>query len=107
MVNFHGNATGTLRWNHVYSPKLFSNISLIYSRYRFTIFNESIDRDSKFSLRYYSGIEDFGAKADFDYFASPQHQIKFGGQSTWHVFTPAAFVVKDSELGENRSQIRR
>jgi hypothetical protein len=103
---FWGNATATLRWNHVFSPRLFANFSLIYSRYRFTIFNESVRRDSRYTLRYFSGIEDFGGKADFDFYASPQHHIKFGAQTTRHGFTPSAFVLKDSQLNENRSEIR-
>jgi len=103
---YWGNATGTLRWNHVFSPRLFSNFSLIYSRYRFNIYTEEKRSGSDFSLHYYSGIEDFSAKADLDYFASTSHQIKFGGSAIYHIFTPSALVLKDSDAGENRNEVK-
>lgn len=93
---YWGNATSTLRWNHVFNPRLFSNFSLIYSRYRFNIYNESRNFGDVYSLRYFSGIEDYSAKADFDYYISTRHQLKFGTASIWHVFTPSAVVEKDS-----------
>jgi len=101
---YWGNSTATLRWNHVFNPRLFSNISLIYSRYRFNIQNQSTRTGSEFTLKYYSGIEDFGAKADLDYYLSTVHQIKFGGQAVWHVFTPSALVLKDASENVNRNE---
>ena len=104
---YWGNATATLRWNHVFNPRLFSNISLIYSRYRFNIYNNSTRNGSEFSLKYYSGIEDFGAKVDMDYYYSTVHQIKFGGQAVWHTFTPSAIVFKDASQNEDRNEVKQ
>lgn len=104
---YWGNATGTFRWNHVIHPKLFANLSLIYSRYRFNIYNKTIRPGSEFNLSYYSGIEDFSLKADFDYFYSEIHQFKFGLQTIRHNFTPSAFVLKDTDLNENRKEATR
>ena len=104
---YWGNATATLRWNHVFNPRLFSNISLIYSRYRFNIYNTSTRSGSEFNLKYYSGIEDFGAKADLDYYLSTVHQIKFGGQAVWHTFTPSAVVIKNASQNENRNEVKQ
>ena len=103
---FWGNATATLRWNHVFNPRLFLNTSLIYSRYRFNIYNESNRPGSNFSLKYYSGIEDFSAKADLDYYASTSHQIKFGGAAIYHIFTPSAIVLKDASAGEFKNEVK-
>ncbi len=77
-----GNATATLRWNHLYGPKLFSNTSLIFNNYEQDI---STFQDNFFS-KVSSGIRDFGGKIDFEYFPGPNHQLRFGGQYIYHRF---------------------
>jgi hypothetical protein len=79
-----GNATATLRWNHVFSHKLFANTSLIYNDYRFSFSGKQNNFDIKLS----SGISDLNGKVDFDYFASLRHHIRFGGNYIHHRFTP-------------------
>ncbi|HEY4874103.1 MAG TPA: TonB-dependent receptor [Puia sp.] len=79
-----GNATATLRWNHVFNRKLFANTTLVYNDYKFA-FNAS---QQDFAIQLSSGIHDLTAKTDFDYFLTPQHKIKFGGQFTYHTFSP-------------------
>ena len=79
-----GNATTTLRWNHVFNRKLFANTTLLFNNYHFA-FNAAQDN---FKLSLSSGIRDLTAKTDIDYFASPRHKIRFGGLFTYHVFTP-------------------
>lgn len=106
-----GNNTGTFRWNHLYSQKLFSNSSLIFSQYNFNIFAEESSKNSvtnvttNFKLDFLSGIRDFSLKHDFDYFPNQHHAIKFGFQTIFHHFTPSATILKDSErkLSENTS----
>jgi hypothetical protein len=98
------NETATLRWNHLFSQKLFGNLSLIYSRYRF---NTSIFIDNTNSTiisDYKSGIRDYTIKYDFDFFPAPKHSLKFGLQSTFHRFTPSAVFEKDqtNNVFENR-----
>lgn len=80
-----GNATTTLRWNHSFSKKLFSNVSLIYNDYKF----DFLGRQDDFKIGLSSGIKDWSAKADVDYFASTSHKIKFGGQYIYHTFYPS------------------
>ena len=79
-----GNSTATLRWNHVFSRKLFANTTVLYNDYHFA-FNASQD---DFNLSLSSGIHDLTGKTDFDYFVNPQHKVKFGGLFTYHTFTP-------------------
>lgn len=79
-----GNATATLRWNHVFHRKLFSNTTIVYNRYKFA-FNAA---QQDFSLSLASGIRDWNAKVDIDYYPSPRHKIRFGGQFTYHKFIP-------------------
>lgn len=83
-----GNATGTLRWNHIYNPKLFSNITAIYSNFDYGI---KIDVSETQNFKIVSGIDDIGLKADYSYFPSSNHTIYFGGQSVYHIFNQGKF----------------
>ncbi|GIV33312.1 MAG: collagen-binding protein [Chitinophagales bacterium] len=79
-----GNATATMRWNHLFNNKLFMNTSFIFNDFDFSFrstFNE-------FSFNVFSGIRDFGFKSDLDYIPGLQHKIKLGAQYTYHIFTP-------------------
>ena len=99
-----GNLTSALRWNHTYSPKLFSNLTLTYSRYRFNIFQEYRNEDYDYEeeeiivdqglSRYLSGIEDLGAKIDYDFIPSPRHYVRFGASAIHHTFRPGALNVQ-------------
>ncbi len=106
-----GNITSALRWNHMFTPKLFSNTTLTYSRYRFDINNEYryeyLDDSGNGVLvdqglaRYLSGIEDFAAKIDFDFIPSPQHYVRFGVSAIRHTFRPGALNVRyNDEVSE-------
>ena len=79
-----GNATATVRWNHVFNKKLFSNLSLVYNDYNFAF--SGAQNDFVFQLK--SGIRDLNAKYDVDYFITPEHKLKFGAQYTYHTFLP-------------------
>ncbi len=80
-----GNATGTLRWNHVFNRKLFANTTAVYNDYNFT-FNGKQDN---FDLKLASGIRDVTLKQDFDYYPASNHKLKFGWLYTHHRFTPS------------------
>ncbi len=102
-----GNATGTLRWNHLFNQKLFSNLSLIFSDYKFQISaDEKNSRgEDDFSLRYNSGIRDFSLKYDFDYYPTPKHSVRMGIQSIYHRFTPSAVVLKNADIDQLRLDV--
>lgn len=90
-----GNATGTLRWNHLYSEKLFSNTSLIYSKYNYEV--GVANGSSQFTLT--SDIQDINFKQEFSYFPNPQNSIRFGANVIHHTLTPR---TRES-TGENSS----
>jgi hypothetical protein len=99
---FWENGTGTLRWNHLFSNKLFANTSLIYSNYMLkTYIQDYYDVNSFFYLDYHSGIRDLSGKFDLSYNPSPNHYIRMGVQVINHTFTPGALVLKDSYLGSD------
>jgi hypothetical protein len=79
-----GNSTGTARWNHIYSSRLFSNTSLIYSNYNYVININS----SNNNINLVSQIRDFSLKEDFQYYISPSSTLKFGLDIIHHTFSP-------------------
>jgi len=83
-----GNATGTLRWNHLFNSKLFSNTTIIFSNYNYGF---NIGSDASLS----SGIEDRGIKQDFTWYKNPGNTLRFGVTSTYHRFNPGKMVVGD------------
>lgn len=98
-----GNYTNALRWNYVYNPKLFSNLTLTHSKYNFNIGEESLvvnTRENKKNeniFEYNSGITDLAAKIDFDYFPTSRHSIKFGVGNTYHTFRPGVNHFKNTD----------
>src|SRR5450759_4624414 len=100
-----GNSTATLRWNHLFTNKLFSNTSAIYSNYNFGLYDKFkvlID-SSGYTAQFNSGIRDLTLKYDIDYLPSPKHWIKVGAVSIYHRFNPYAYVENDKT---NNKQIR-
>src|SRR6266487_4650241 len=98
-----GNSTATLRWNHVFNKKLFSNTSIIYNDYKFD-FNGA---QNDFSINLSSGIKDLNAKTDFDFYATPEHKLKFGGQYTFHTFLPSVVSGKQDTVVFNPSNVQK
>ena len=85
-----GNASACLRWNHVYTPKLFSNVSAIFTNYDFSFGAAQQD----FELVIKSGITDYSLKYDLSYFPSTRHTIKTGVQYIFHTFVPTSVSAK-------------
>ncbi len=98
-----GNKTLSTRWNHIFSPKLFSNFNFTYTGYDYlikTTLNETISQDWK------SKLQDVGGKADFSYHINPQNNLKFGYEFTYHTFYPGqgggigeGSKIEDFDLG--------
>ncbi len=91
-----GNTVVTGRWNYLISPKLFSNATVAYNRYKCDIDayadisyyrNDGVDKQRVHSL-YNSGIYDWSAKWDFEYMPSPSNNIKFGSEYLYHTYEP-------------------
>lgn len=99
-----GNATGTLRWNHLINEKIFSNVSLIFTDFLFDIQDKETFNGNFFSLKYYSGIRDYSIKSDIDYAPNPKHLIKCGVLATYHYFRPSAIVAESSFALDNLSK---
>ena len=108
----YGNITSTLRWNHLLSDKIFSNTTLTYSRYSFnTDFGVNSTYNSNdgneiydINFGYLSGIEDLGARIDFDFIPNPNHEIKFGTSYTNHNFFPGESNLSINEISPDPLQ---
>ncbi len=79
-----GNNTATVRWNHLFSEKLFSNTSFIFSNYKLGI---GVDQGEDMHLNVNSRIQDYSLKQDFDLFLSTS-RLKFGLILTYHKIVP-------------------
>lgn len=85
-----GNITGTVRWNHVFSGKLFSNTSLIYSKYNYSL---GVPSNSSDQFDWSSHIEDYNLKQDFTWFLNTNNTIDFGVNVIKHQFEPGNISV--------------
>lgn len=90
----YGNATATLRWNHIWSDKLFSNFSFITNNYDFGLHGGQ----EAFQFNIDSGVRDLSAKADLDYYPNPYHQIKTGLRYTYHKLSPNVVNATNGEV---------
>jgi hypothetical protein len=82
-----GNRTGSLRWNHIYSKKLFMNLSLIYTGYDYNIGTPD-DGTGSFSFMWDSRITDYNPRLDFTYYLNENHKLSYGASSIYHKFFP-------------------
>jgi hypothetical protein len=89
-----GNATASLRWNHIYNEKLFSNTSAIFSYYDFSL--GAIQEDFEFKL--FSGVRDYNIKHDFSYFPNSRHTMRFGVNYTFHNFIPTTASAQQGDV---------
>ncbi|MGE0079629.1 MAG: TonB-dependent receptor plug domain-containing protein [Bacteroidales bacterium] len=88
-----GNSTATLRWNHLFSDRLFSNTSLIFSNYVYKI---NVDMGDEMNI--ISRIQDYGIKQDFQFFSSENYTVKFGFNSTYHRIIPGAVTAASDDI---------
>ncbi|WP_165921918.1 TonB-dependent receptor [Natronoflexus pectinivorans] len=102
-----GNKTLSVRWNHVYSPRLFSNLSFNFSNYDYLLGASEDDTDG---FLWTADMENFNLKADFNYYPVYNHSITFGVQSLFHNIMPghvrgtgSTTMFNELRLARNRS----
>ncbi|MCL6265501.1 TonB-dependent receptor [Flagellimonas myxillae] len=78
----YGNASGNLRWNHIFNDRLFSNLSLIYSRYDYEL------GITDFEFDWISSINNYNAKYDLKYYFSDAFKLDFGVSTIKYEFDP-------------------
>jgi len=84
-----GNATGTLRWNHIFNDRLFSNFTAVYSNYDYSLQFGRTDNDS---FKWNSVISNYIFKPQFTYFLNNNNELNFGAEAIFYTFEPANAV---------------
>jgi CarboxypepD_reg-like domain/TonB-dependent Receptor Plug Domain len=98
-VNTYGNATLNLRWNHLFSEKLFSNLSLIYSDYYYGLNLDLV------GFNWDSGIKNYNIKYDFKNYISDRFKLNFGINAIYYDFNPGTLSPSKSNSGINFDQL--
>ncbi len=98
-----GNATGTIRWNHIYNSKLFSNTSLILSNYKYKI---TINSDGA-NFDIFSQINDWNLKHEFQWFLNNKNNIRIGVNSIYHTVRPGEVRPSSDKSSINMRLLQR
>ena len=98
-ANIYGNTTVNLRWNHLFSEKLFSNLSLIYSDYYY-----GLDLDFV-GFKWDSGIKNYNVKYDFKNYISDKFKLNYGLNGIYYEFNPGTIRPSDMDSGINFDQL--
>ncbi len=98
-TNIYGNSTLNLRWNHLFSDKLFSNLSLIYSDYYY-----GLDLDFV-GFQWDSGIKNYNIKYDFKNYISDRFKLNYGLNAIYYDFNPGIIKPSSATSGINFSQL--
>ena len=92
-VNKYGNSVVNLRWNHLYSDKLFSNLSVIYSDYFYGLTLDFV------GFEWDSGITNFNLKYDFKHYINNTFKLSYGMSSIYSKFNPGKIVPNREDSG--------
>jgi len=100
-VNTYGNSVLNLRWNHLFSNKLFSNLSLIYSDYYYGLTLDFI------GFNWDSGIKNYNLKYDFKHYLSDKVKLFYGANAIYHDFNPGKIEPTNAASGINPNQLAK
>ena len=98
-VNTYGNTVLNFRWNHLFSDKLFSNLSLIYSDYYYGLNLDLI------GFNWDSGIKNYNIKYDFKHYLSDKLKLTYGINSNYYDFNPGKIEPTRADSGINEDQL--
>ncbi|WP_435415957.1 TonB-dependent receptor [Polaribacter aestuariivivens] len=92
-VNSYGNTVVNLRWNHLFSDKLFSNLSLIYSDYFYGLILDFV------GFEWDSGITNFNFKYDFKHYLNEKLKLSYGVNNIYIKFNPGEIIPNRDDSG--------
>lgn len=93
--NSYGNSVANLRWNHLFSDKLFSNLSLIYSDYYYGLTLGFV------GFKWNSNIQNFNVKYDLKHYLSNNLELQYGLQNIYYKFNPGEIIPQNEFSGVN------
>ncbi len=97
--NLYGNSLVNLRWNHLFSDRLFSNLSLIYSDYFYGLELDFV------GFEWNSGITNFNLKYDFKHYLTDDFQLNYGLNNIYYKFNPGEITPNDESSGINPDKL--
>lgn len=98
-VNTYGNAVVNFRWNHIFSDKLFSNLSAIYSDYYYGLELDFV------GFEWDSGIQNFNLKYDLKHYLNDKIQINYGLNNIYYIFNPGKIKPNTPDSGIVEEQL--
>ncbi|SKA35823.1 TonB-dependent Receptor Plug Domain [Chitinophaga eiseniae] len=100
-TNNYGNSFFNLRWNHIFSEKLFSNASVIYSKYDYGLKIKYVGID------WVSDIRNYNFKYNFNHHLSDKLVLNYGLNSIYYKFNPGTIKPMDDKSPVNADQIEK
>lgn len=100
-VNTYGNSVLNLRWNHLFSDKLFSNMSFIYSDYYYGLELDFV------GFLWNSGIKNYNFRYDFKHYLSDKLKLTYGANAIYYSFNPGKIEPSRSDSGINADQLEK
>ena len=100
-VNIYGNAFVNFRWNHLFSNKLFSNLSLIYSDYYYGLELDFV------GFKWNSGIQNFNVKYDLKHYLGDNLQLNYGINNIYYIFNPGKIEPNNPDSGILEDQLTK
>ena len=92
-VNEYGNTVVNLRWNHLFTDKIFSNLSAIYSDYFYGLILDFV------GFEWNSGITNFNLKYDFKHYLNENFKLSYGINNIYIKFNPGEIVPNRADSG--------
>ncbi|MGF6847973.1 hypothetical protein QFZ51_003208 [Chitinophaga sp. W3I9] len=99
--NNYGNSFFNLRWNHIFSDKLFSNASIIYSKYDYGLKIKYVGID------WASDIRNYNLKYNFNHRLSDKLVLNYGINSIYYQFNPGTIKPMDAKSSINADQLEK
>jgi len=92
-ITKYGNAVTNLRWNHLFSDKLFSNMSLIYSDYFYGLTLDFV------GFKWDSGITNINFKYDFNHYLRDSFKLSYGVNNIYTRFNSGEILPNREDSG--------
>ncbi len=91
----YGNSSVNLRWNHVFSDKIFSNLSVNYSKYDYQL------EINAFEFDWISQIDNYNLKYALSYYINNDIKLDFGINGIHYLFNPGIISPTSENSGIN------
>jgi len=99
-----GNRTATVRWNHIFNDRLFSNFTAFFSDYKYEL---AFGDDELDKFNWDSRINTYDFKPEFTYFLNTRNEISFGGELLSYKFEPANAIGVSNGEARNFSLVEK